>query len=208
MLSCRSRRVLLQVIALALVSAPAARAQGSVTGVVTSQATKEALSGGRVMLVGTSVTTCIGLSGRYVFTNIAPGTVQVRILAVPYVPTLKTVTVTDGAVAILNAELPGAGMMTQGGGRAGPPPTAAQHISDVLFKGIDNFDDSKPDSIAARWLAAQHLADPKSPDYLGTLSDLADKRNAELKALLRSDADRATFAENVKRNPDIGCPAP
>ena len=207
MLKYRIRRITLSIGVVALLFAPEALAQGSVSGWVTSQATKDPVVGGRVMLVGTSVSTCTGLDGRYVMTNIAPGTVQVRILAMPYMPTLKTVNVTDAGVATLDIELAGAPVMMAGGRRPGPAPTASQSAVKALFKDITLHEENqvKADAIYAKAFAARRAADPKSPDYLGTLGDIADKRNADLKALLTSDADKAAFAENLGRNPDTGC---
>ena len=86
---------------------PAVQAQGSVVGWVIAASSKAPIPRARVTLAGTTVVTCTGLGGRYVVTNIAPGMVQLRIVAMPYAPATQAVTVSDGAASTLELELTG-----------------------------------------------------------------------------------------------------
>src|SRR5690242_18055780 len=92
--------------AISIAAAPAmAMAQaGTISGRVTAGTTTP-LNDGRVMLVGTSVTTITNADGRYVLRNVPPGTVEVRVLRVGYTEQKKPVTVTPGANVTLDFQM-------------------------------------------------------------------------------------------------------
>ena len=164
----------------------------------------------RVALVGTTVVACSGLTGYFALMNIAPGTVQLRALRIPYAPATEQVLIRDGLVSSVEIRLAAGGIslngQTQG---AGEPPDAAHRIVAALFANITPAPDqaiaARADTIVALALTRQRAADAKSPDYLGTLNDLAEQRNASLAALLPSDSARAVLLANVKRNPEAAC---
>ena len=80
-----------------LLAMPAAlRAQGTVTGLVTT-ATNEPLSDARVMVVNTSLIVPTGADGHYTIRNAPTGNIEVRVLRVGYQEQKKAVTVSAGA---------------------------------------------------------------------------------------------------------------
>ena len=99
-------RARLALATLAGAAAPAvAMAQaGTISGRVTAASTTP-LSDGRVMLVGTSVTTLTNADGRYILRNVPPGTVEVRVLRVGYTEQKKPVTVAPGANVTLDFQM-------------------------------------------------------------------------------------------------------
>lgn len=183
--------------------------QGSVAGWVVSEDSKEPVTEARVLLIGSEVLTCTGLGGYYVLTNIAPNTVQLRVLRTGYRPITKTAVVTDGRTASLDFELSGTPVLLQGTDGGSRMPTAAQHIVSTLFKNISVTAEGRAtgEAMATAALAAKRAVDRMSPDYVGTLNDLTERRNGQLKRLLLSARDSATFEENMKRNPETGCRA-
>jgi len=88
-----------------LLAMPAAlRAQGTVTGLVTT-ATNEPLSDARVMVVNTSLIVPTGADGRYTIRNAPTGNIEVRVLRVGYQEQKKAVAVSAGASVTVNFQM-------------------------------------------------------------------------------------------------------
>ena len=73
------------------------RAQGTVTGRVTTAETNEPLSDARIMVVNTSLIVPSGADGRYTIRNTPTGNIEVRVLRVGYQEQKKAVAVSAGA---------------------------------------------------------------------------------------------------------------
>jgi TonB-linked SusC/RagA family outer membrane protein len=79
------------------------QAQAStIAGRVTASGTEEALSGTRVILVGTSLATATGADGRYTLRGAPAGVVEVRVNRVGYTEMKKAVTVAAGQTVTLD----------------------------------------------------------------------------------------------------------
>lgn len=88
---------------LALLSQPThAQQQGTITGTISDQATKDPLENARVMLVGLNRIEGTGRDGRYTFRGVPVGQHQVRVLRLGYRPTSDTAAVGDRAVVTLD----------------------------------------------------------------------------------------------------------
>ena len=75
------------VCALTVTAASIAEAQqSSIGGVVTDQATGQALEAARVILIGPDRIVGTNQEGRYQFRNVAPGSYEVRVLRLGYAP--------------------------------------------------------------------------------------------------------------------------
>ncbi len=81
------------------------RAQGTITGRVTTAETNEALSDARVMVVNTSVIVPTGADGRYTIRNAPTGNVEVRVLRVGYQEQKKAVAVSAGASVTVDFQM-------------------------------------------------------------------------------------------------------
>jgi len=79
-----------------------ARAQGTITGQVTTAETNQPLGDARVMVVNTSLIVPTGADGHYTIRNAPTGNVEVRVLRVGYQEQKKAVAVTAGASVTLN----------------------------------------------------------------------------------------------------------
>ncbi len=89
-----------------LLAMPAAlRAQGTVTGQVTTAETNEPLSDARVMVVNTSLIVPTGADGRYTIRNAPTGNIEVRVLRVGYQEQKKAVAVSAGASVTVNFQM-------------------------------------------------------------------------------------------------------
>lgn len=86
----------------ALTAGPAARAQGTVYGVVTDSLTGEVLPGANVYLVGTGKGSATDLEGRYRITGIAPGTYTLRVSYLSYQTRELPLRIRDGETIVLN----------------------------------------------------------------------------------------------------------
>ena len=81
------------------------RAQGTITGRVTTAETNEPLSDARVMVVNTSVIVPTGADGRYTIRNAPTGNVEVRVLRVGYQEQKKAVAVSAGASVTVDFQM-------------------------------------------------------------------------------------------------------
>jgi TonB-linked SusC/RagA family outer membrane protein len=81
------------------------RAQGTVTGQVTTAETNEPLSDARVMVVNTSLIVPTGADGRYTIRNAPTGNIEVRVLRVGYQEQKKAVAVSAGASVTVNFQM-------------------------------------------------------------------------------------------------------
>src|SRR3989442_8513097 len=91
-----SRAPLAVVAVLSLVAGAAgvvAAQQGTITGQVTDQSSRQPLVGARVTVVGTSLVTASRAEGRYVIPNVPPGQVTVRATFIGYAAGSQSVTV-------------------------------------------------------------------------------------------------------------------
>jgi TonB-linked SusC/RagA family outer membrane protein len=75
---------------------------GSIRGTVTDSTNQSPIQGAQVSVVGTALRTETNASGQYGFTNVAPGTVAVRVQLIGYAPMQTTVAVTAGQEATVN----------------------------------------------------------------------------------------------------------
>ncbi len=79
---------------------------GVVSGAVTDTATGVALSGANVSIVGTGLATVTDARGRYVVTNIPPGTVELKVSLIGYTDAkVIDVNITQGEPTVLNVAL-------------------------------------------------------------------------------------------------------
>jgi Spy/CpxP family protein refolding chaperone len=94
------------------------------------------------------------------------------------------------------------GGMGGGGGRMQMSPEAADSAQlSRLFDGITlNADQTaKAKSIIKAAREAMAGMDRQAPDFRDKMMESNNKRNADLKAILSSDADKAKFDENASR---------
>lgn len=99
------------------------------------------------------------------------------------------------------------GGMGGGGGRGAMSPEQMQAMMEqqvnTMFKDITITDDQKKAAIgiitAAQ--AANRGIDRQAPDAQEQRAKVTTKRNEDLAALLKSDADKAKLAENIKNMP-------
>ncbi|HEX9251548.1 MAG TPA: carboxypeptidase-like regulatory domain-containing protein, partial [Ignavibacteriaceae bacterium] len=88
---------------------PALNAQtgvGKLSGKITDAATREALIGANVLLVGTSAGAASDVNGDYFILNITPGTYSVKVSYVGYAPKIiENVRIVAGITYELNVEL-------------------------------------------------------------------------------------------------------
>ena len=94
-----------------------------------------------------------------------------------------------------------------GGGRGAMTPEQMQAMMDqqvgTMFKDIAITDDQKK-AAAAILTAAQAATrgiDRQAPDAAEQRAKVTTKRNEDLAAILKSDADKAKLAENIKNMP-------
>jgi TonB-linked SusC/RagA family outer membrane protein len=81
------------------------RAQGTVTGQVTTVESNEPLSDARVMVVNTSLIVPTGADGHYTIRGVPTGNIEVRVLRVGYQEQKKSVAVTAGASVTVNFQM-------------------------------------------------------------------------------------------------------
>src|SRR5438876_11386011 len=91
--SALSRARLGVVAALCVVGAPAAWAQGTITGRVTAAGSGEPVASARIIAVGTNSAAITGQDGKYILKHVPPGTVEVQVLHVGYQSRKQSVTV-------------------------------------------------------------------------------------------------------------------
>ncbi|MGH7569121.1 MAG: SusC/RagA family TonB-linked outer membrane protein [Gemmatimonadales bacterium] len=92
--------------ATAATNAMAAQGQsGTVSGRVTDQATGQAISGARVVVVGTTLVGATDADGRYTIRNIPPGEVAVRAAMIGYASGTRSLTVAAGETATADVAL-------------------------------------------------------------------------------------------------------
>jgi hypothetical protein len=94
------------------------------------------------------------------------------------------------------------GMGGMGGGRMQMSPEAADSATLArLFDGITLNADQTAKAKAIIKAARESMAgmDRQAPDFREKMMEHNNKRNADLKALLTSDADKAKFDENAAR---------
>ena len=97
---------LLAVSALLFGSAATAAAQsGTITGRVTDQGSSQAIQAARLQLAQTGQVVNVRPDGRYTFTSVAPGSYDIRVIAVGYAAQRKTVTVAAGETATVDFAL-------------------------------------------------------------------------------------------------------
>ncbi|MDQ3222378.1 MAG: TonB-dependent receptor plug domain-containing protein, partial [Gemmatimonadota bacterium] len=90
-----------------LVAAPDAvlAQQGSITGLVTDEATGNPLEAARVVLLGSNRIEATNREGRYTFRNVGPGNYQVRALRLGYNPETDSAAVAPGETVALDFAL-------------------------------------------------------------------------------------------------------
>jgi len=105
-------------------------------------------------------------------------------------------------LAVGSASAQGGGGGGGGGGR-GTPEQAAQRLMDGLFKDITLSDaqKAKATEIISKAREATMGMDRQAADFREKMTEANNKRNADLKGILTSDADKAKFDENVKNMP-------
>jgi TonB-dependent starch-binding outer membrane protein SusC len=87
-------------------AAPGAHAQqGTISGVVTDEATSDPLEAARVILVGPNRIEGTSREGRFTFRNVAPGNYQVRVLRLGYRPETDSAAVAPGETVALDFAL-------------------------------------------------------------------------------------------------------
>ncbi len=84
---------------LAVVATPLSAQTGSVRGQVVDSVTQQGLAGVKVQIVGTSRQIVTGADGRFALSDIAPGTVTLRVTRIGFGPQQRSVTVAGGAGA-------------------------------------------------------------------------------------------------------------
>ena len=82
--------------------AAAQGAQGTLSGQVTDEESGRPVESARVFIVGTPLAQLTSPDGRFVFRNLAPGQVQVRVMRVPYRPQFRTVNLAAGEETTVN----------------------------------------------------------------------------------------------------------
>src|SRR5687768_11512763 len=73
-------------------AAPAAAQSGTITGRVTDQGSGQAIQAARLQISQTGQVVNVRPDGRYTFPSVAPGTYDVRVIAVGYAAQRKTAT--------------------------------------------------------------------------------------------------------------------
>lgn len=86
-------------------SAMAQATQATLSGRVTEADGGRPVESAQVFIVGTTIGQLTSADGRYVFRNLAPGTVQVRVMRVPYQAQTRTVTLAAGQETTLDVAL-------------------------------------------------------------------------------------------------------
>jgi|KBSSwiStaDraftv2_1062776.scaffolds.fasta_scaffold07968_4 TonB-linked SusC/RagA family outer membrane protein len=86
-------------------AAPAAAQSGSITGRVTDRASTQPIQAARLQISQTGQVVNVRPDGRYTFTTVAPGTYDVRVIAVGYAAEKKTATVAAGETATIDFAL-------------------------------------------------------------------------------------------------------
>lgn len=100
------RRVTLFLLALLCLPALArAQSTGTITGVVTAEDSNAPVVGVNVFVVGTSRNALTGPDGRFVITNVSPGSRVVRAASIGYATRESTVQVAAGQTTTLNFSL-------------------------------------------------------------------------------------------------------
>ena len=95
-----------------------------------------------------------------------------------------------------------------GGGRGAMTPEQMQammeqQVSNVYFKDITITDDQKKQAIEILTKAQADMRgiDRQAPDAAEKRAEMTKKRNEALAGILKSDADKAKLAENIKNMP-------
>src|SRR4051812_3571036 len=78
----------------------AARAQGTISGRVTTQATGQPLPEARVLVIGTSLSATSAEDGRFTIRNAPNGIAQIQVLRVGFQSQKKNVTVSPGSTVV------------------------------------------------------------------------------------------------------------
>jgi len=86
-------------------AATAAAQSGSITGRVTDMGSSQAIQAARLQLAQTGQVVNVRPDGRYTFTSVAPGSYDIRVIAVGYAAQRKTVTVAAGETATVDFAL-------------------------------------------------------------------------------------------------------
>ena len=87
------------------IAATAAAQSGSITGRVTDMGSSQAIQAARLQLAQTGQVVNVRPDGRYTFTSVAPGSYDIRVIAVGYAAQRKTVTVAAGETATVDFAL-------------------------------------------------------------------------------------------------------
>lgn len=102
----------------------------------------------------------------------------------------------------------GGGGGGMGGGRGAMTPEQMQammeqQVSNVYFKDITITDDQKKQAIEilTKSQADMRGIDRQAPDAAEKRAEMTKKRNEALAGILKSDADKAKLAENIKNMP-------
>ena len=93
-----------------------------------------------------------------------------------------------------------------GGGRAMDPAAMAQMMAsrvDAIFKGVTVTDDvkKKATDILTKAQTDGRAIDRQAPDRADQMKKINDQRNADLVALVSSDADKKTVTDNIAALP-------
>ncbi len=111
------------------------------------------------------------------------------------------------AIAAMTMVMAGTAAAQGGGGGGGgmqmDPAAMAQRTIDGLYKDITLNDAQKKSAtdIITKAMTDSRAIDRAAPDAQEKRAAVTTKRNADLKALLTSDADKAKFDDNVKNMP-------
>ena len=116
------------------------------------------------------------------------------------------------AAAAMLAVMAGSASAQGGGGGGGMQQTPEQMAArmamqvDNMFKGITITDaiKAKAVDILTKSGADSRAVDRAAPDAADQRKKITDKRNADLAALLSSDADKKTLADNIAAMPQRG----
>jgi outer membrane receptor protein involved in Fe transport len=90
---------------LATASSAVEAQQSSIGGVVTDEATGQALEGARVIIVGPNRIEATNQEGRYLFRNVAPGSYGLRVLRLGYRPVTDSANVAPGEAVTVDFAL-------------------------------------------------------------------------------------------------------
>lgn len=111
------------------------------------------------------------------------------------------------AAAAMVVAMAGTASAQGGGGRAAMTPEQMQAMTaqrvDAMFKGITITDavKAKAVDIVTKAQEAGRAIDRQAPDRADQMKKINDTRNADLAALLTSDADKKTLADNIAAMP-------